>query len=182
MRVSKPLIVALASVAVAACAGTASTTAEGPSATSPVPPLFARHTMQAEVNPAIVGIWDVTNNAMDETGSLDPALISEEQWDGLAASAAELAAAGDRMATARLIRAASPGNWETGEYEVSMDQVQALIDANPDGFRREAAEFAAMSRELQRAATARDVETAGTLALNMDQECAVCHAAYWYGE
>ncbi len=174
MRVSKPLTIATLSVLAAACATTG--------ASQDVEPLFVRHTMQAEVNPAIVGVWDVGNNAMNDTGGLDAALMTPELWDALAASAGDLAIAGEKMANATEIRAAAPGNMATEEYEVSMEAVQGFIDADPDGFRREATEFATMARALETAAKARDIDTAGELVANMDSECAVCHATYWYAE
>ena len=145
-------------------------------------PYYVRHAMQAEVNPAIMAIWDVTNSAMDESGGIDPALVNEAQWDAVAESSAVLESAGREMATATELRAATPENWATGEYEVTMDQVQAALDADPEGFRRFAAQFADHSARLKRAAQSRDAATTGELVAQMDAVCAACHARYWYAE
>lgn len=158
----------------AACA----TTPAGPSAE----PYYVRHSMQAEVNPAIVSIWDVTNNAMDDTGALDPALIDEAGWAQIYDGAGKLASEGEKMATAENIRAAREGNTAVGEYEVPMSQVQALIDADPDGFRAHGGGFAALAIALEEAAEARDAASTGDLVAQMDGVCAACHTDFWYAE
>lgn len=148
--------------------------------TSPAGPIYVRHAMQAEVNPAIVGIWDVTNNIFTDAGEQDPSLITDEQWTSLAENAAKLAATGERMAAAGDIRAAAPGNMATGEYEVPMADVQSFISADPQGFRDMSASFAALARNLEVAAVARDGATMLDLVGQMDTECAACHAQFWY--
>ncbi len=145
-------------------------------------PLFVRDAMQEEVNPAIVAIWDVTNNAYNDDGELDAALVSADQWESLARQAGVLAAIGDRMAAASQLRAASEGNWTTGGYEVPMDQVQANLDADPQGYRDMATSFAALSRNVAAAAAARDLQAATDLVGQMDSECSACHQQYWYAE
>lgn len=145
-------------------------------------PYYVRHSMQAEVNPAIVSIWDITNNAMDDTGALDPALIDEAGWTQLYDGAGKLAAEGEKMATAENIRSAREGNMAVDEFEVPMSQVQALIDADPEGFRAQGREFAALAIALEEAAESRDAATAGDLVAQMDAVCSSCHAEYWYAE
>lgn len=141
-----------------------------------------RHEMQAEVNPAIVAIWEVGNEASDENGGLDGARMTPATWDQLALAAARLAESSERMAAATEIRAASAGNMATEDYEVSMTTVQTYLDADPDGFRALSREFAQLSRTLETAARARDAATAGDLVARMDVECSVCHARFWYAE
>lgn len=145
-------------------------------------PFYIRNSMQTQVNPAIVAIWDVGNNAMDDSGGLDPALMSDERWNSLAEAAAKLAAEGERMAAAANIRAASPGNMATGEFEISMEDVQRYLDADQQGFRTMGNEFAQIARMLENAAITRDIGTAGDMVARMDTSCSVCHAQYWYAE
>lgn len=166
------LVVSLAALALSATAASSQDAA----------PLDVRHTMQAEVNPAIVAIWDVTNNAMDDNGAINAALIDDAGWTQIATSATALAAAGDRMAAAQNFIAASPGNWATAEEEVSMDVVQASLDAEPAGFRTFGAAFAVTARELEAAATARDAARTEDFVTSMDGTCSGCHGAYWYPE
>ncbi len=178
----RALIPALSILAVSLAACTAPSGGREPVAsnTTPAGPLYVRHAMQAEVNPAIVGIWDVTNNIFTDAGEQDASLITDEQWVSLAENAAKLAATGERMAAAGDIRSAAPGNMATGEYEVAMADVQGFISADPQGFRNMSASFAELSRNLETAAVARDGATMLDLVAQMDSECAACHAQYWY--
>jgi cytochrome c556 len=145
-------------------------------------PLDVRHAMQAEVNPAIVAIWNVTNEALDDNGNLSPALISDAGWTQIADNAARLAESTERMAAAQSFIAASPGNQATEDHEVSMDVVQASLDAEPAGFRTYAAAFAVKARELESAARARDAARMTEAVPAMDGACAGCHSAFWYPE
>jgi cytochrome c556 len=174
MRPVHARMFALGPLALAACVT--------PAATQEVRTLDVRHVMQAEINPAIVAIWDVGNNASDDEGMLDAARMTPESWAALATAAAELAATGDRMAAATEIRAASPGNMATEDYEVTMVQVQSYINADPQGFRDLSARFAGLARQLEAAAQGRDAAAAGALVARMDTECTICHARYWYAE
>lgn len=167
-------IFALVPLALAACVT--------PAATQEVAPLYVRHSMQVEVNPAIVAVWDVTNNAADDNGVLDANLMTADSWTALATAAAELAAASDRMAQASDLRAAAAGNMATDEFEVPMDRVQTYLDADPQGFRDLSASMATLARRLESAAQARDGAAAADLAAQLDLECSTCHARYWYAE
>lgn len=153
-----------------------------PAATQDGATLDVRHTMQAEINPAIVKVWDVGNNASDDMGMLDAARMTPESWATLAEAAGELAATSERMAAATELQAASAGNMATEDYEVTMAKVQEFLDADPQGFRDLASSFAALARQLESAAQRRDVTVAGELVARMDAECAVCHERYWYAE
>ncbi len=169
-------------IALAACTAQSGDAEAVASNTTPAGPLYVRHAMQAEVNPAIVGIWNVTNNIFTDAGEQDPSLITDEQWASLAENAGKLAASGERMAAAGDIRAAAPGNMATGEYEVPMADVQSFISADPQGFRDMSASFAALARNLEVAAMAKDGATTLDLVAQMDTECTVCHAQFWYAE
>jgi cytochrome c556 len=145
-------------------------------------PLHVREVMQQQVNPAIMEIWDVGNNAMDEAGGLDPALMDDAKWATLAEAAGTLERSGQDMAAAQVLRAAHGDNQATEDFEVTMDQVQAALDADPEGFRRFAADFAEHVAALKVAAEAKDVAAASELVAGMDAQCAACHAQYWYAE
>ena len=168
------LSLAVCAVSIAACVS--------PAATQGTEPFYVRHEMQAAINPAVVAIWDVGNNATDDYGMLDASKMTAAQWDALADAAAALVASSERMARAGDIRAAAPGNMATEEYEVTMAQVQEYLDADPAAFRVMAAEFALVARNLETAARARDAGVAGEIVANLDGECAVCHAQFWYPE
>ena len=144
--------------------------------------LQTRQTMVDEINPAALAIWDVTNAAMNDEGGLDPALISEDDWGKLAESGQALDTVGRRMAAARTIVAAGP-NLVAGAVPpgaASREQIQAMIDADPDGFRAVAVEMAKQGAALAAAAKARDAAAVGDLSTGLDGACSSCHTRYWY--
>ena len=141
-----------------------------------------REAMQTVINPAIMAIWDIGNNAMNEEGGIDPALMDPAKWSALAEAAGALEATGHDMAGAQTLRAAGEDNQAVEDFEVTMDQVQAALDADPEGFRRLAATFATHAGELKAAAEAQDAVAAGELVAGMDAACAECHAQFWYAE
>lgn len=143
------------------------------------PPIDVRLAMQTEVNPAMLAIWDVGNNALDDNGGIDPAKMDAAKWESIATEAAKLAAAGKALAAGDSFIAAATDNSETAEGEVTMAQVQAHIDANPAGLRQEATSFAAHADKLVAAAKAQDAATAGALISEMDAVCESCHTKFW---
>jgi cytochrome c556 len=141
-----------------------------------------RIAMTQNINPSMLEIWEVTNNAMDEDGGLDAKQMDDAKFDILVYSAGRLAEAGRTMAGWQAPVAAGPNNRTVSEDQVSMDHVQHLLDADPAGFRAKAVAFAEHSEKLVAAARARDAVATGTLVGEMDAVCEACHAQYWYGE
>jgi hypothetical protein len=66
------------------------------------------------------------------------------------------------------------------EGVASREQIQAMIDANPAGFRSSAASMEQQAKALAAAAGKRDIKTAGGLISTFDQACQGCHQNYWY--
>ncbi|MGZ3264301.1 MAG: cytochrome c, partial [Croceibacterium sp.] len=87
-----------------------------------------------------------------------------------------------RLAMAKVIRASGP-DLADGKIPVgvaSREQIQAMIDANPAGFRASAAGMERQAKALAAAARKRDLKTAGDLISHVDQACQGCHQNYWY--
>lgn len=147
-------------------------------------PFDVRHSMIERINPATLAIWDVGNNAMDDTGGLDPALLDEDAWARLEGAARQLADESLRMSRAEVLIAATPDSEAPAAEEgaIPMEAVQRLIDADPQGFRALAAEMAREAEAVAAAARARDAKAAGDLVFGLDQACQACHARFWYGE
>lgn len=152
------------------------------SATAQSSQVDVRAAMQDGVNPAMLAIWDVGNNAMNDSGGIDPALMDADKWASLAAAAEELAAAGHALSAGESFIAAAPGNREVADGEITMDAVQEYLSADPETFRLLAAQFAEHSDKLAAAARTQDAATAGDLVAEMDAVCESCHAQYWYPE
>ena len=145
-------------------------------------PLDVRATMQGQVNPAMLAIWDVGNNALDDNGGIDPAKMDDAKWAQVAENADKIAAAGKDISEASAFVAAAANNSTVGEGEITMAAVQQHIDGNPDGLKQMGAAFADHATRLATAARAKDVKTAGDLISGMDQVCENCHLEYWYPE
>ncbi len=177
MRHTMPIAAAAAALVAAVATHSGGASAQAGSGT-----YLLREGMVEQVNPAMLAIWDVTNNAMADDGSLDPARIDDAGWAAIADQANRLAAFGHDLAAAETVQVAAADNMATEEYEIPMSRVQVLIDRDPDGIRALAAAFAQRGEDLHAAAEARDVATASELVNGMDAVCESCHMQYWYAE
>lgn len=163
-------------------------------ATEEVPPPAAASTTEAPavidvrqamvegVNPAALAIWGVGNNAMDDTGMIDPAQMDDAKWAQVREAAQTLGIYGRRMANAGEIKAAGPDlvGGQVPEGVASRAEIQAMIDTNPRGFRTLSAVMAQHADQVAAAADARDVEALSDLVLTFDTSCQACHEQYWY--
>jgi hypothetical protein len=141
-----------------------------------------RQAMVDGVNPAALAIWEVTNAAMNDEGGLDPALIDAGGWSKVAEAAQVLEIYGKRMAAANVIIAGGPDlvSGEVPPGVASKEQIQAMIDADPEGFRAASRDMARQAAALAGAAKARDAAAASALSSDIDGACQGCHTRYWY--
>lgn len=144
--------------------------------------LYLRSAMKDAVNPAIFGIWDITNNAMSDDGGIDPKLMDDAKWQTVEARALDLAKVSRVMAHAATIHAAAPDDQAVDEGAVSMATIQGYIDANPEAFRAFALAQAEHADKLANAAQAKDAAAAGELVTGLDGVCESCHSRFWYPE
>jgi hypothetical protein len=165
-------------IAIGACAVFAASALAQPAAA----PLDIRSTMQDRVNPAMLAIWDVGNNALNDDGGIDPKLMDDGKWARVAEAAGQLSAASRDIAAANAFLAAEPGNSEVGEGEITMAAVQQHLDGDPAGLRQMAAALADHADHIAAAARARDAKTAGDLIGETDAVCESCHMTFWYPE
>jgi cytochrome c556 len=148
----------------------------------PAAPLDVRATMQDRVNPAMLAIWDVGNNALGDDGTFDARLMDDAKWARIAEAAGQLSAASKDVAAAQAFIAAAPGNTEVGEGEIPMAAVQQHLDHDPAGVRQMAAALADHADHIAAAARAKDAKAAGDLIGETDAVCETCHTTYWYPE
>lgn len=141
-----------------------------------------REAMVAGINSAAVAIWDIAHEAQGEEGELDPARMTDDAWLRLVDEALALQAWSRAMAEADVIHAAGPdlAGREVPEGVASRAEIQAMIDANPAGFRAQARDLAERAGRLAAAARSRDFAAAGHRAAEIDVPCQGCHTRYWY--
>jgi hypothetical protein len=133
--------------------------------------------MVSAINPAALAIWEVTNNAMGETGGLDPALMDSAAWSRLEGAARALESHSRRMGEAESLFVGAH-NDETEGF-ATRAEIQAMIDAYPDGFRAMSRKMAEDAGALLEAASARNAQRSGDLADGLSENCGSCHSRYW---
>ena len=86
--------------------------------------LYLRTTMKEAVNPAIFGIWDITNNAMSDDGGIDPKLMNDAKWQTVQARALDLA---NRYAPERVSNLMSVGGTQQVMLKVRFAEMQRSV-------------------------------------------------------
>jgi hypothetical protein len=167
-------LLALAALVLAGAVLAACRTAQPP---SPSGTVDTHEAMVRWVNPAALAIWDVSNNAMSETGGLDPALMDDEAWSKLQGAARLLELHSGHMAEARSLRVGAHN--DAIEGFATRAEIQAMIDADPDGFRQLSLDMAEHAQDLTVAAMARNAQQSGNLADSLSDRCQACHSRYW---
>ena len=142
-----------------------------------------RASMTDEINPAIMGVWDISNAAMSDTGGIDPALMNDKSWQDLADAARQLAAASMTLAGSEMLLSAAPDNVPEGDGQnglPAMEDIQHYINADPVSFREKAQALADVASALAVAAQSYDAEKAGPLVEELNLACENCHSQFWY--
>jgi hypothetical protein len=139
--------------------------------------------MLTKVNPQGLALWDITNNAQDDKGNLDPKKITADKWAKLVNIGASLEQAGKMLATDKGVIAAAPGTKlqdETAPDSPKAADVQRHIDAKPDVFRHHAQELQKVGAAVVAAAKAHDSKKLSDLSDSLDSVCEGCHQTFWY--
>jgi hypothetical protein len=129
------------------------------------------------LNPAATAIWDVSNNAKGDTGELDASLMDDAAWQRMADSARVLQEHSLNMANADKLNVGDHNDAQEGF--ATKAEIQAMIDADPAGFRELARDTATHAGELAQEAAARDASRAGALSDGLSERCQACHSRYW---
>jgi hypothetical protein len=133
--------------------------------------------MVGGINPAALAIWDVGNKATSDTGAWDPALMDQAAWARLQGAARLLEHYSRRMAEADILYVGDHN--DAIEGFATKAEIQAMIDADPAGFRELSLKMADDARELLDAATARNLRRSTDMVDAMSENCAACHSRYW---
>lgn len=148
------------------------------------PAVNVRTEMVEGVNPAALAIWDVGNAAINEKGEPDGSDLDAETLARLKDAARTLADYARRMATAETNAAAGPDlvGGAVPEGVASREQIQAAIDADPDGFRTFAAAMGEQAEAIAAAVDSGDKQAVAEVLLGFDGACQSCHERYWYAQ
>jgi hypothetical protein len=129
--------------------------------------------------------WELAGNLYDDNGVLSADRLSHQQWQELSAAATSMRDVAKSLAAASALRVAQDGvklqNDDTPDA-LGVAQIQALVDANPQGFREEAAKLVTVAEQAIAAATARDAAKADEASNLLNEACTACHTRFWYPE
>ena len=148
-----------------------------------VPKANLQITMLTKVNPQATALWDLTNDAQDDKGDIDPKKIKPETWPKLLEIGRTLEEAGRTLAASNGIVAAPPGaklQDESGPGASKAADVQRYLDAKPAEFRKHAAELQATGAGIVGAVMKKDGKKLTSLSNSLDEVCENCHVVFWY--
>lgn len=139
--------------------------------------------MLTQVNAQGLALWDITNNAVADSGDLDPKLITADKWAKLLEIGKALEQGGKTLATSSKIIAAAKGSKlqdEGNQGASTAADVQRYLDAKPAEFRKHAVALQKTGADVIQAATKRDTKKLNEVAGNLDAVCEDCHVVFWY--
>jgi hypothetical protein len=129
-------------------------------------------------------IWDVGNNAQDDSGNPDPKKLTAANWAKAGDAASKVKDALQSLARAPHVMAAAPGQKIDGEGGTpgafGAKEVQKAIDAQPKVFQAFAIQLSGSMDELLAAVKARNAQKFFDVSGRLDQECESCHQTFWY--
>lgn len=165
----------LAASTLAAC----QRTAEPPAAT----PATVIETMNGIFTPQAGKLWEIAGALYADNGELDANLLADAQWQELATAATSLRDVARELAGAAVPRVAPEGVKIQNEDlpgALGASQVQALMDADPEGFRQEARLVSSLAADVIAAAAARDAARVDEASNRLNDTCTSCHSRFWY--
>lgn len=141
------------------------------------------HEQMLQITASAQKIWDSTNNALDDEGNPSAAKMTAADWDKLIAGADGLKTAVTAMADGKAFMVRKDGKKIQDEELANAPQpaaIQKNIDANPDGFRKEALILSQFADEIGKAAAARNLSVAYAKSAELDGKCEECHKQFWF--
>jgi cytochrome c556 len=130
-------------------------------------------------------LWELAGNLYGDNGGLDASLLSDAQWQELGTAAQRMRDVASALAEATAVRAAAEGvqiQAEGTPGSPGAAQVQALIDADLNGFREEARKLVAVAGDAAAAAQAHDAAKLDDASNNLNEVCTSCHTRFWYAQ
>jgi hypothetical protein len=139
--------------------------------------------MKGQVDKHADELWDMTNQWIGEKAGIDPAKMTDERWEQLAAKSDEVQKAALTIVGLNPVLVVKPGvkisdEGEPGGHTGAM--VQARVDKDPQHLRDMAQALADHMADLSKAARAHDAGKAGPLIDQLDGVCENCHLDFWY--
>ena len=139
--------------------------------------------MKNKVDANADALWDLTNPALNNDATLNPAKIDDARWAQMAQRAQAVADAAGELATLKTLKLVEPGQAIADQDLVGgnpPDEVQDYLDRHPDDFRQFAGVLEAHMSDIAAGAKAHDAKRLGPLVDQLDGVCENCHLEFWY--
>lgn len=130
-------------------------------------------------------LWELAGNLYGDNGELDAKLLSDTQWQELGSAAGSMRDVANALVEAAAVRVAGEGvqiQAEGTPGSPGAAQVQALIDADLNGFREEARKLVLVAGDAASAAQARDATKMDEASNRLNEVCTSCHTRFWYAQ
>lgn len=152
-------------------------------AAEPMPTLF--ESMTQVIDPQSQAFWNSSFDAMNDSGDIVPSKLTDEQRNTMRAAAVSVRDHARQFAEAKRVMVAAEGVKilnEGTQGALGAGQVQALIDADPEGFAAQARELVKITDNLVAGLDAGDMAVLNQAAVRFNDVCTECHSKYWYPE
>jgi cytochrome c556 len=139
--------------------------------------------MNASIIPQSTRIWELSGELYNDDGDIDSALLTDPQWKELQEAANAMGAGAKSLTGAGSMKVAPAGakiQSEGTEGAAGAADVQAAMDANPQGFKEHATQLVAIADEIAAAAAAHDGMKTDDAGARLTDVCGACHAKFWY--
>ncbi len=137
-----------------------------------------RELMDSTVDPAADGLWDAVAVTSTKKGVDEKQPRTDEEWAAVRRHAVTL------MESMNLVvmngRHAAPPGTKAGEGELTPDEIDQHIAANPDALVGFAKALRASAQKSLTAIDKKDVQGLFESGGEIDEACEVCHVTFWY--
>jgi len=172
------VVVALAVGAAACSAKPAATTAEAPSALTPV--LSVKELMQHIVDPQADYAFDAVVVDVGPKGVVETTPTTDEDWTRIERGMWVLAEASNLLKMPRKMAPDGEGNPEPGGPELTPAQIEAKVAESPVLWNSHADQLRAEALKIVDIVKARDAKKLFDAGSALDRACEGCHLEFWY--
>lgn len=130
-------------------------------------------------------IWTIGNKAIDAKASIDPALMTDDDWHALGEAASTMAKDARALAAVETLKVKPAGVKIADEGTPgapTTEQIEGHIARDHELFRSLAQTLGHHAEELATAASTKNVGSAARLINELDGVCESCHLEFWYPE
>lgn len=166
----------------AAVTGCQSRPAEPQQAAQPkyVPDATIKDLMLSIVDPSADVVWLSVTTVMSQSGTVETAPKSDEDWAKVRQGAVTLAEAANLLMMPGR-RVARPGEKsETPGVELEPEEMDALIAKDRAAWEQRATHLHEAATEALKAIDAKDAPTLFAIGEKIEEACEGCHSNYWY--